>query len=46
MDGEVVRAGCIVWGAGVRASPAATWLGVEADRAAASPSDRTSPFRA
>ncbi len=32
MGGKVVRAGCIVWGAGVRASPAATWLGVEADK--------------
>jgi NADH dehydrogenase len=33
IGGEVVRAGCIVWGAGVKASPVATWLGVPADRA-------------
>ncbi len=33
MAGEVVRAGCIVWGAGVRASPAAAWLGIDADKA-------------
>ena len=33
MGGEVVRAGCIVWGAGVKAAPVATWLGVPADRA-------------
>jgi NADH dehydrogenase len=33
MDGRVQRAGCIVWGAGVQASPAARWLGVAADRA-------------
>ncbi len=32
IDGEVVRAGTVVWGAGVKASPAAQWLGVEADR--------------
>jgi NADH dehydrogenase len=32
IDGQVVRAGTVVWGAGVRASPAAKWLGVEADR--------------
>jgi len=31
--GKVVHAGCIVWGAGVRASPVAEWLGVEPDRA-------------
>jgi NADH dehydrogenase len=30
---EFVRAGTIVWAAGVRASPAARWLGIEADRA-------------
>jgi NADH dehydrogenase len=33
MGGEVVRAGCVVWGAGVKAAPVAEWLGVEADRA-------------
>lgn len=27
--GKTFRTGCIVWGAGVQASPAATWLGVE-----------------
>jgi NADH dehydrogenase len=31
--GKVVPAGCIVWGAGVRASPAAAFLGVPVDRA-------------
>jgi NADH dehydrogenase len=31
--GEVVPAGCIIWGAGVRASPAAEFLGVPVDRA-------------
>jgi NADH dehydrogenase len=30
---EFVRAGTVVWAAGVRASPAARWLGIEADRA-------------
>jgi NADH dehydrogenase len=30
---ELIGAGTIVWAAGVRASPAAHWLGVEADRA-------------
>ena len=32
IGGVSVRAGCIVWGAGVQASPAARWLGVEGDR--------------
>src|SRR5690606_29588098 len=32
IGGEVVRARTIVWAAGVRASPAAQWLGIEADR--------------
>jgi NADH dehydrogenase len=32
-DGETVRAGTVLWAAGVLASPAAKWLGVEADRA-------------
>ena len=27
--GRTFRTGCIVWGAGVKASPAATWLGLE-----------------
>jgi NADH:ubiquinone reductase (H+-translocating) len=30
---EVIRAGTVVWAAGVRASPAARWLGIEGDRA-------------
>ncbi len=30
---EFIRAGTLVWAAGVRASPAARWLGIEADRA-------------
>jgi NADH dehydrogenase len=33
MGGEVVRAGCVVWGAGVKAAPVAAWLDVPADRA-------------
>ena len=33
IGGEVVPAGCIIWGAGVRASPAAQFLGVPVDRA-------------
>ena len=32
IGGRVERAGCIVWGAGVRASPAARWLGLTPDR--------------
>jgi NADH dehydrogenase len=32
IGGEVVPAGCIIWGAGVRASPAASFLGVPVDR--------------
>jgi NADH dehydrogenase len=31
-DGQTVAAGTIVWAAGVQASPAAKWLGAEADR--------------
>ena len=30
---DFIRAGTVVWAAGVRASPAARWLGIEADRA-------------
>jgi NADH dehydrogenase FAD-containing subunit len=30
---ETIPCGCIIWAAGVAASPAAKWLGVEADRA-------------
>ncbi|MGH8197114.1 MAG: NAD(P)/FAD-dependent oxidoreductase [Steroidobacteraceae bacterium] len=33
MGSEFIEAGTIVWAAGVRASPAAEWLGIEADRA-------------
>lgn len=32
-DGTTVKAATIIWAAGVLASPAAKWLGVEADRA-------------
>jgi NADH dehydrogenase len=32
VDNEPVPAGTIVWGAGVTATPAAKWLGIEADR--------------
>lgn len=30
--GKRVGAGCIIWGAGVKAAPVAGWLGLEADR--------------
>jgi NADH dehydrogenase len=33
IGGERIEASTIVWGAGVKASPAADWLGAEADRA-------------
>jgi NADH dehydrogenase len=33
IGGERIRAGTVVWAAGVAASPAARWLGVEPDRA-------------
>lgn len=33
VDGRLLRANCIVWGAGIAASPAARWLGTETDRA-------------
>jgi NADH dehydrogenase len=33
MGEERLRAGTVIWAAGVAASPAAAWLGVEADRA-------------
>jgi NADH:quinone reductase (non-electrogenic) len=33
IDGRRERVGCIIWGAGVKASPAAQWLGVEPDKA-------------
>ncbi|MEX0853441.1 MAG: NAD(P)/FAD-dependent oxidoreductase [Bauldia sp.] len=33
LGGRTEKAGCIVWGAGVRALPAGRWLGVETDRA-------------
>ncbi|GGB32135.1 pyridine nucleotide-disulfide oxidoreductase [Sphingomonas metalli] len=33
VEGHLIRAQTVIWGAGVRASPAAQWLGVEADRA-------------
>ncbi|MBB4008604.1 NAD(P)/FAD-dependent oxidoreductase [Allorhizobium taibaishanense] len=28
VNGETLRAGCVVWGAGVKASPAASWFGI------------------
>lgn len=33
VEGEVIPAATVVWAAGVRSTPAAGWLGVEADRA-------------
>ncbi len=33
IDGETIPCRTIIWGAGVQASPAAQWLGAEADRA-------------
>ena len=33
IGGKVERAACIIWGAGVKASPVASWLGVTPDRA-------------
>jgi NADH dehydrogenase len=33
IGGKVERAGCIVWGAGVQATPVAKWLGVTPDKA-------------
>jgi NADH dehydrogenase/putative oxidoreductase len=33
VDGERIRAGTVLWAAGVVASPAAAWLGIEPDRA-------------
>jgi NADH:quinone reductase (non-electrogenic) len=33
VGGERLPAATVVWGAGVMASPAARWLGAEADRA-------------
>lgn len=29
IQGQLLPAGCVIWGAGVKASPAAQWLGVE-----------------
>lgn len=39
IDGELVRAGTVLWAAGVVASPAARWLGVAADPAGRLPVD-------
>jgi NADH dehydrogenase/putative oxidoreductase len=39
IDGELVRAGTVLWAAGVVASPAARWLGVPADPAGRVPVD-------
>ncbi|AWN37164.1 NAD(P)/FAD-dependent oxidoreductase [Methylobacterium radiodurans] len=32
MGGRLVQAATVIWGAGVRASPAASWLGISTDR--------------
>jgi NADH dehydrogenase len=32
IEGETLAAGTVIWGAGIKASPAAQWLGVEPDR--------------
>ena len=32
IEGKSVKAGCVIWGAGVKAAPVARWLGVAADR--------------
>jgi NADH dehydrogenase len=32
-DGRRIESSCVLWAAGVKASPAASWLGIEADRA-------------
>jgi hypothetical protein len=39
--GEQIEARTVIWGAGVIASPAAKWLGVEADRAGRAARDET-----
>lgn len=41
VGGETIPAGCIVWAAGVAATPAARWLGVDPDRAGRVPVDAT-----
>jgi NADH:ubiquinone reductase (H+-translocating) len=33
LDGERIDSRCVIWAAGVQSSPAAKWLGAEADRA-------------
>ena len=33
VNGERIRSGCVIWAAGVSASPAGKWLGAETDRA-------------
>ncbi len=33
VNGQRLRSRCVIWAAGVRASPAGVWLGAEADRA-------------
>jgi NADH dehydrogenase len=33
LDGERIPAGAVIWAAGVKASPAAAWLGVKGDKA-------------
>nr|WP_282184507.1 NAD(P)/FAD-dependent oxidoreductase [Azospirillum baldaniorum] len=39
VGGRFIPAGAIVWGAGVKASPAGSWLGVETDRSGRIPVD-------
>ena len=33
VNGERIRSRCVIWAAGVSASPAGKWLGAETDRA-------------
>jgi len=40
IDGKPVRANAVIWAAGVRASPAAGWLGIDADRSGRIPVER------
>lgn len=40
LDGETIAAETIIWGAGTRAAPSATWLGLTGDRAGRIPVDR------
>jgi NADH dehydrogenase len=47
-DGRLIESSCVLWAAGVKASPAASWLGIQGDRAGRIPVDehlRVSGFR-